>query len=152
MNKLAFLMILVTMFAFSVSAGADIIPVANPGFEDRALGDGSVGWWRSNYNPNSWYGTDPDGSGGGEYESWLYQWNPGLGATEGNWTHNAFGGNAPEGNSIVVVDNSDGGLALISPCSIATMCPLQEATVPSSSHDRTCRSNSLSRIVKYWAP
>jgi len=99
------------------SGGGGFVPeyeitVPNAGFETRVFGDGAVVWWMPSYNPNSWCGADPDGSENGEYESYLFQWNPGLDVPiVGNWTWNGFGGIAPEGNNIVVVDNSDSGIA-----------------------------------------
>jgi len=87
------------------------ITIPNAGFEDRVLNDGAVVWWRTNQN-TGWYYADHNNEHEGEKSpSSIFQWNPGLDATPGNWTWNGFGGIAPEGDNIVAVDNSIGGIA-----------------------------------------
>jgi len=100
------------------SGGGEFVPeyeitIPNAGFEDRILGDGAVVWWRTNHNPNSWYYADHNNEYEGQKSpSDIFQWNPGLDVPiVGNWTWNRFGGIAPEGDNIVAVDNSIGGIA-----------------------------------------
>jgi len=91
------------------------ITVPNQGFEDRVMPDGNYGWWRTTYNPNSWRYADHNNDYPGEQSvSYFFQWNPGFDVPPGtNWRDNGYGGEAPEGDNVIAVDNSIGGCAQI---------------------------------------
>ncbi|HUX16428.1 MAG TPA: hypothetical protein VMW52_08130, partial [Phycisphaerae bacterium] len=99
------------VLALAGSARATSITIPNPGFEVRQLAEGVDDYnkWAANQDVwRQWYRTENGGP--------LRIWNPGPDGTntQGVLTY-GFGGNAPEGNMVVLVRSRYSNVATVDP-------------------------------------